>query len=267
MGLVAVDETTIEYLRGPPFSPKGEAWDKAVAYWRTLTAMTARSSTASSSCAAEILPQVTWGTSPEMVVAVDGNVPDPAKRPIRCKREGMERALQYMGLNPNTPITEIAIDKVFIGSCTNSRIEDLRAAAACAKGRTWPPASSWRWSCRVRGWSSAGRAEGLDKIFTRRRFRMARAGLLDVPGDERRPARAGRALRLDLEPQLRRPPGPGGRTHLVSPAMARRGGDVRGGSRQHEEICDVGAVACLQHRARMGKDIEKGGEAIQRAAK
>ncbi|HZV62152.1 MAG TPA: 3-isopropylmalate dehydratase large subunit, partial [Methylophilaceae bacterium] len=135
-GMVAVDDTTIDYIKGRPYAPKAEQWEAAVAYWRTLKSDEgAKFDAIVELNAADIQPQVTWGTSPEMVTSVDGFVPDPAKEEDSTKRGSIERALEYMGLQANTPITDIQVDKVFIGSCTNSRIEDLRAAAAIAKGK------------------------------------------------------------------------------------------------------------------------------------
>ena len=153
-GMVAVDDTTIDYVKGRPFAPVGPHWDQAVAYWRTLHSDPgAKFDLVVSSTPREIKPQVTWGTSPEMVVPVDGRVPDPDKEKDPVKRDAMERALAYMALKPNKPIDDIRIDKVFIGSCTNSRIEDMRAAAAVVRGK---PASrrtsSWRWWCPAPAW-------------------------------------------------------------------------------------------------------------------
>src|SRR5690606_8694877 len=140
VGLVAVDEKTIEYFRGRPYAPKGEAWDKAVAYWKTLHSDEgAHFDRVVEIDASEIEPQVTWGTSPEMVLPVSARLPDPAQEQDETRRAGMERAFEYMGLTPNMPITDIKIDKVFIGSCTDSRIEDFRAAAAVLRGKRIAP--------------------------------------------------------------------------------------------------------------------------------
>ena len=222
MGFVAVDDTTIEYLRGRSFSPKGEAWDKAVAYWRTLKSDDgAQFDRVVELRGDQILPQVSWGTSPEMVVSIADNVPDPAKENDPVKREGMERALQYMGLNPNTPIKSIAIDKVFIGSCTNSRIEDLRAAAAVLKGRH--VAASVKLALAVPGSGlvkQQAEQEGLDKIFVAAGFEWREPGCsmcLAMNADRLEPGeRCASTSNRNFEGRQ----GPGGRTHLVSPQMA-----------------------------------------------
>ena len=222
MGFVAVDDTTIEYLRGRSFSPKGGAWDKAVAYWRTLKSDDgAQFDRVVELRGDQILPQVSWGTSPEMVVSIADNVPDPAKETDPVKREGMERALQYMGLNPNTPIKSIAIDKVFIGSCTNSRIEDLRAAAAVLKGRH--VAASVKLALAVPGSGlvkQQAEKEGLDKIFVAAGFEWREPGCsmcLAMNADRLEPGeRCASTSNRNFEGRQ----GPGGRTHLVSPQMA-----------------------------------------------
>ena len=222
MGFVAVDDTTIEYLRGRSFSPKGDAWDKAVAYWRTLKSDDgAQFDRVVELRGDQILPQVSWGTSPEMVVSIADNVPDPAKETDPVKREGMERALQYMGLNPNTPIKSIAIDKVFIGSCTNSRIEDLRAAAAVLKGRH--VAASVKLALAVPGSGlvkKQAEQEGLDKIFVAAGFEWREPGCsmcLAMNADRLEPGeRCASTSNRNFEGRQ----GPGGRTHLVSPQMA-----------------------------------------------
>ena len=222
LGFVAVDDTTINYLKGRPFSPTGENWDKAVAYWRTLHSDPgAQFDRVVTLKAEDIRPQVTWGTSPEMVVPVDAVVPDPAREADPVKREGMERALQYMGLNPNTPIKDIAIDKVFIGSCTNSRIEDLREAAAVLKGRRI--AANVKLALAVPGSGLVKRqaeAEGLDKIFVAAGFEWREPGCsmcLAMNADRLEPGeRCASTSNRNFEGRQ----GPGGRTHLVSPAMA-----------------------------------------------
>jgi 3-isopropylmalate/(R)-2-methylmalate dehydratase large subunit len=221
-GMVAVDETTIAYLKGRPFAPKGELWDQAVAYWRTLRSDSdAKFDRETTLDARDIRPHVTWGTSPEMVVAVDETVPDPDKEKDSMRREGMERALQYMGLAPRTPITDIRIDKVFIGSCTNSRIEDLRAAAAIVKGRK--KASGIRLALVVPGSGVVKRQaerEGLDRVFREAGFEWREPGCsmcLGMNPDRLEPGeRCASTSNRNFEGRQ----GTGGRTHLVSPAMA-----------------------------------------------
>ncbi|MDD4964309.1 MAG: 3-isopropylmalate dehydratase large subunit [Gallionella sp.] len=221
-GLVAVDDNTVNYLKGLPYAPKADVWDQAVAYWHTLHSDAGAVFEAVVELdAAEIKPQVTWGTSPEMVVAVDGCVPNPADMTDPVKREGAERALRYMGLEANTPITEIQIDKVFIGSCTNSRIEDLRAAAVVAQGKT--VASNVKLALVVPGSGlvkAQAEAEGLDKIFIAAGFEWRDAGCsmcLAMNDDRLNPGeRCASTSNRNFEGRQ----GQGGRTHLVSPAMA-----------------------------------------------
>src|SRR5438034_8276853 len=171
-GMVAVDDTTIEYLKGRPFAPKGELWDRAVRHWRTLRSDPgAKFDREVMLDASAIAPQVTWGTSPEMVTTIEGRVPDPEKERDPGRRESMERALTYMGLTPNTAMTDIAIDKVFIGSCTNSRIEDLRAAASIVQGRR--TADNVKLALVVLGSGpvkAQAEREGLERVFTAARF-------------------------------------------------------------------------------------------------
>ena len=221
-GMVAADETTIAYLKGRNFSPKGADWDRAVAYWRTLHSDEGASFDRDIGIdAAEIQPQVTWGTSPEMVAAIDGRVPDPVREADPVRREGYERALSYMGLTPNMAIKDIKIDKVFIGSCTNSRIEDLRVAAAVAKGRQ--VAANVRLALVVPGSGlvkQQAEAEGLDKIFEAAGFEWRQPGCsmcLAMNADRLEPGeRCASTSNRNFEGRQ----GPGGRTHLVSPAMA-----------------------------------------------
>lgn len=222
MGFVAVDDNTINYLKGRPFSPSGDNWEKAVAYWRTLHSDDgAQFDRVITLKAEDIRPQVTWGTSPEMVVAVDATVPDPAKEADPVKREGMERALKYMDLAPNTPIASIAIDKVFIGSCTNSRIEDLREAATVVKGKK--VAANVKLALAVPGSGLVKRQaeeEGLDKVFLAAGFEWREPGCsmcLAMNADRLEPGeRCASTSNRNFEGRQ----GPGGRTHLVSPAMA-----------------------------------------------
>jgi 3-isopropylmalate/(R)-2-methylmalate dehydratase large subunit len=221
-GMVAVDDTTLAYVKGRTLSPTGPHWDQAVAYWRTLVSdPDAKFDREVSLDARSILPQVTWGTSPEMVVAVDATVPDPDKEKDAARREGMERALQYMGLTPRTPITDIRLDKVFIGSCTNSRIEDLRHAAAVVKGRK--VAASIRSAMVVPGSGlvkAQAEKEGLDRVFRDAGFEWREPGCsmcLAMNADRLEPGeRCAATSNRNFEGRQ----GDGGRTHLVSPAMA-----------------------------------------------
>jgi 3-isopropylmalate/(R)-2-methylmalate dehydratase large subunit len=221
-GLIAVDQTTIDYVKGRPFAPRGTHWDQAVAWWNTLHSDAgAQFDREVLIEAAEIKPQVTWGTSPEMVVAVDGRVPDPAQEADATRRQGMERALHYMGLSPNTPIQEIRIDKVFIGSCTNSRIEDLRAAAKLVGGKRI--AASVKLALVVPGSGlvkQQAEREGLDRVFREAGFEWREPGCsmcLGMNADRLSPGeRCASTSNRNFEGRQ----GQGGRTHLVSPAMA-----------------------------------------------
>jgi 3-isopropylmalate/(R)-2-methylmalate dehydratase large subunit len=221
-GMVAVDATTINYVKGRPFSPSAEQWDAAVAYWNTLHSDEgAKFDLTVTLSAKEIQPQVTWGTSPEMVVGVDGKVPslDMARNDVQ--RADWERAYAYMGLAANTPITDIAIDKVFIGSCTNSRIEDLRAAAAIAKGKHVAPNVKLAMVVPGSGLVKAqAEQEGLDKVFKDAGFEWREPGCsmcLAMNADKLEPGeRCASTSNRNFEGRQ----GQGGRTHLVSPEMA-----------------------------------------------
>jgi len=221
-GMVAVDDTTIAYLKGRPMAPTGEDWDRAVAHWRTLRSDPgAHFDAVVRIDATRLVPQVTWGTSPEMVVGIDDRVPDPDKEKDAVRREGMERALQYMGLKPDTPISEIRVDKVFIGSCTNSRIEDLRAAAAVVRGRR--KAAGVKLAMVVPGSGQVklqAEAEGLDRVFRDAGFEWREPGCsmcLAMNADKLEPGeRCASTSNRNFEGRQ----GAGGRTHLVSPAMA-----------------------------------------------
>lgn len=225
-GMIAVDDTTINYVKGRPLSPVGPHWDRALEYWRTLHSDAgARFDLVVTLNAAEIKPQVTWGTSPEMVVAVDERIPDPDKEKDAVKREAMEKALTYMALKPNTAIADIRIDKVFIGSCTNSRIEDLRAAAAVVRGKY--RASNVKLAMVVPGSGlvkDQAEREGLDKIFKAAGFEWREPGCsmcLAMNADRLEPGeRCASTSNRNFEGRQ----GQGGRTHLVSPAMAAAAG-------------------------------------------
>lgn len=223
-GLVAVDEKTIAYVKGRPLAPTGVEWDQAVAYWKTLHSdADAHFDTVVELDAAQIKPQVTWGTSPEMVVPVDGRVPDPDKEKDANKRGAIERALTYMGLEPNKPMNDILIDKVFIGSCTNSRIEDMREAAAMVKKLGQKVAKNVKLAMVVPGSGlvkEQAEREGLDQIFKAAGFEWREPGCsmcLAMNADRLEPGeRCASTSNRNFEGRQ----GAGGRTHLVSPAMA-----------------------------------------------
>ncbi|WP_089086078.1 3-isopropylmalate dehydratase large subunit [Aquitalea magnusonii] len=225
-GMVAVDEKTIDYVKGRPFAPTGAQWDAAVAYWNTLHSDEGAHFDAVVELeASDIKPQVTWGTSPEMVTDIDGIVPDPAAEADPVKKGSIERALAYMGLTANTPVKDIPVDIVFIGSCTNSRIEDLREAAAVARGRK--KAASVKQVLVVPGSGlvkAQAEAEGLDKIFIAAGFEWREPGCsmcLAMNADRLQPGeRCASTSNRNFEGRQ----GQGGRTHLVSPAMAAAAG-------------------------------------------
>ncbi len=220
-GLIAPDETTFTWLKGRPYAPKGEVWDRAVAYWRTLPSDAgAQYDSRIVLDASDIAPLVTWGTSPEDVVPITDVVPDPDREPTEARRAAKRRMLDYMGLTPGTPMQDIRIDVVFIGSCTNSRIEDLRAAAAVVNGR--------KVADGVRAMVVPGSGlvkqqaerEGLDRIFKEAGFEWREAGCsmcLGMNPDQLKPGqRCASTSNRNFEGRQ----GPGGRTHLMSPAMA-----------------------------------------------
>jgi len=223
-GLVAVDETTIEYIQGRPYAPKGAALLQALQYWRTLHSdVDAKFDAVVELRAEEIAPQVTWGTSPEMVLAISERVPDPEKERDPNKRSAMERALEYMNLIPNTPLSSIPVDKVFIGSCTNSRIEDMRAAAKVVDRLGKKVAANVKLALVVPGSGlvkAQAEREGLDRIFKAAGFEWREPGCsmcLAMNADRLEPGeRCASTSNRNFEGRQ----GNGGRTHLVSPAMA-----------------------------------------------
>jgi 3-isopropylmalate/(R)-2-methylmalate dehydratase large subunit len=223
-GLVAVDETTIEYIQGRPYAPKGEALRQALQYWRTLHSDPgAHFDRIVELRAEEIAPQVSWGTSPEMVLPIGSRVPDPERERDPVKRQAMERALQYMGLEPNLPLDTIYLDKVFIGSCTNSRIEDLRAAAKVVERLGKKVAVNVKQALVVPGSGlvkAQAEREGLDRVFKAAGFEWREPGCsmcLAMNADRLEPEeRCASTSNRNFEGRQ----GAGGRTHLVSPAMA-----------------------------------------------
>lgn len=221
-GIIAPDAKTAEYLKGRQYAPKPADWDKAVAYWNTLASdADATFDSVVELKGEDIAPQVTWGTSPEQVLPIGANVPDPAKESDATKRTSIENALKYMGLTANTPIDQIKLDKVFIGSCTNSRIEDLRAAAVVAKGKK--VASTIQLAMVVPGSGQVKRqaeAEGLDKIFIEAGFEWREPGCSMCLAMNADRLSAGERCASTSNRNFEGRQGPGGRTHLVSPEMA-----------------------------------------------
>ena len=218
-GMVAPDETTFAYLQGRPFAPRGDAWGKALAYWETLPSdADAKFDREVELSANEIAPTVTWGTSPQDALPITGCVPDPAAIGDDARRESMERALAYMGLRPGTPLSEVTVDRVFIGSCTNSRLEDLRAAARVVKGRrAMVPAWIVPGSGLVK---RAAEAEGLDRVFVEAGFEWREAGCSMCVGMNGETAREGERVASTSNRNFEGRQGKGARTHLMSPAMA-----------------------------------------------
>ncbi|HIP06810.1 MAG TPA: 3-isopropylmalate dehydratase large subunit [Mariprofundaceae bacterium] len=221
-GMVAVDDVTIDYVKGRPYAPVGEAWNQAEAAWRTLQSDDdAVFDKEVHLNAADIVPQVTWGTSPEMVVSIVDNTPNLADARDEVQREGWTRAFEYMGLKENTPMQEISVDKVFIGSCTNARIEDFRAAAAIAKGHK--VADNIKLAMVVPGSGlvkAQAESEGLDKIFTDAGFEWRAPGCSMCLAMNADRLDAGERCASTSNRNFEGRQGAGGRTHLVSPAMA-----------------------------------------------
>ncbi|NML32302.1 3-isopropylmalate dehydratase large subunit [Paraburkholderia antibiotica] len=221
-GMIAVDDITIDYVRGRPYAPQGAMWEQAEAYWRTLRSDDDAAFDAVVEIdASAIVPQVTWGTSPEMVVPIDARIPDPAAEHDETRRDGMRKALAYMGLEAGTAITAIRLDKIFIGSCTNSRIEDLRAAAAVLNGKR--KADTIKLAMVVPGSGlvkAQAEREGLDRIFIAAGFEWREPGCsmcMAMNADRLEPGeRCASTSNRNFEGRQ----GAGGRTHLVSPAMA-----------------------------------------------
>jgi len=222
VGIVGVDDKTIAYLKGRPMAPKGAQWEQAVSYWRTLVSDAgAAFAKVVEVDAATVRPMVSWGTSPDMVVPVDGRVPDPAQEADPVKRAGILRALDYMGLKAGTLVTDIAPDKVFIGSCTNARIEDLRAAAEVLRGKR--VASSIKQALVVPGSGlvkEQAEAEGLDKVFREAGFEWRDPGCSMCLGMNEDRLAPGERCASTSNRNFEGRQGAGGRTHLVSPAMA-----------------------------------------------
>jgi 3-isopropylmalate/(R)-2-methylmalate dehydratase large subunit len=220
-GMIAPDETTFAYVRGKPFAPQGEAMERAIAYWRTLPSEEgAQYDRTVVLDAAEIVPMVSWGTNPEAVLPITGTIPDPAAEPDETRRGQMQRMIDYMGLRPGQKLTELPVDVVFIGSCTNGRIEDIRAAASVARGKHVAPG--------VRALVVPGSGlvkqqaeeEGLDRILLDAGFEWREAGCSMCLGMNPDKLTPGQRCASTSNRNFEGRQGPGGRTHLLSPAMA-----------------------------------------------
>jgi len=218
-GMVAPDETTYAYIKGRPFAPDGEAWERAVAYWKTLPSDAGAAFDREVRVdGAQLAPTVTWGTSPQDALPITGRVPDPAATADAGRRASLERALAYMGLSAGMALTDVTVDRVFIGSCTNSRLEDLRAAAAVAKGRrAVVPAWIVPGSGLVK---EAAEREGLDRIFREAGFEWREAGCSMCVGMNGETARERERVASTSNRNFEGRQGKGARTHLMSPAMA-----------------------------------------------
>ena len=220
-GLVAPDDKTFAYLKGKPHAPQDADWERALAWWKTLPSDSGATFDATVKLdAAQLVPQVTWGTNPEMVTTVTGKVPDPARESDPKRRAAIEGALQYMGLAPDTPITAIAIDRVFIGSCTNSRIEDLREAARYAKGNKVAPGVRAMIVPGSGNIKAQAEQEGLDRIFREAGFEWREPGCSMCLGMNPDILKPGERCASTSNRNFEGRQGRGGRTHLVSPAMA-----------------------------------------------
>ena len=243
MGMIAPDEKTYQYIKGRPYAPQGEMWEQAVQAWRQLPTDTGavfdREVTID---VGRIKPQVTWGISPEHVIGVDGHIPDPQAVDDTEQRTALQTALDYMGLKAGAPIVGTPVDWVFIGSCANSRLSDLRAAADVARGRKVAPGVR-PGLYRARRRSARRRRGRARQDLHRGRFRMAGARLFDVPGRQWRDGGARSALGLDLQPQLHRPPGPA----CPHPSGEPRQRGRRRHIRRDRRCQDDGALRCRNH--------------------
>ncbi len=242
-GMIAPDEKTYAFIKGRPKAPKGGAWDLALRHWETLFSEEGAFFDSEIKLdAAKLPPIVTWGTSPEDVVSIAGVVPDPAKADNENKRASMQRALDYMGLKPGTKMTDVPLDVVWIGSCTNGRIEDLRAVAEIVDGKKISERLAYAMIVPGSGLVKAqAEAEGLDKIFKDAGFEWREPGCSMCLGMNPDQLKPGPALRLDLEPQLRGTPGTA-RTHASAVAGHGGGGGHRGPLRRHSQLGRLGPL-------------------------